>query len=401
MKKTRFKKAGLLVLLFSFFYSSSQENLKAYEDIPESQIQEIEKAVGLYWKWDHDDEPKKAVTLLGEFSDKNPNNWLAPYWASYIATQISNADKNESAYLDKAQQYFNKARQAVGQQADSTTLSYFHGLQTLIYTLKSYREVSEEKAKELKNKSRESLNAGLKLYPGNPVLWVLSATSPNMNLRTNLGNVMASVALLKQAKREFSKISRRSPAAITYWNEHWIDPWLKNLTPPSMKKKQESAAQFEGAPSDFDFLIGEWEITNKILKERLSNNNEWRESKAYSKCWKILGGFGNMDDFRMTSRDGKIYRGNTIRTYNPKTKEWSLYWVDDWNLDLGVTYQTKGTFKDNIGIFYGEEMHKGKKVKIKFTWKKINENEAYWDQAYYDDAQEDWEINWIMTFKRI
>lgn len=155
------------------------------------------------------------------------------------------------------------------------------------------------------------------------------------------------------------------------------------------------------APTDFDFLIGEWEITNKRLKERLNNSDEWIESKAHSKCWKILGGYGNMDEFSMKTGDGRLYLGNTIRVYNSETAEWSLYWVDNFNLDRGVTYQTKGTFVNGEGIFYGEEMYKGKKVKQKFIWKKIDDDTAYWDQAYYDEKNETWEINWTMTFHRI
>ena len=157
----------------------------------------------------------------------------------------------------------------------------------------------------------------------------------------------------------------------------------------------------EASSADFDFLIGEWEINSKRLKERLVGDNDWIESKAHSKCWKILDGNGNMDEFSMTTKDGRQYVGNTIRVYNPNTKEWTLYWVDNFNLDLGVTYQTQGVFKDGIGTFNGEEMYEGKKVKQKFTWKKIDENTCYWDQGYFDDTSGDWEINWIMEFKRV
>ncbi|MEO9805437.1 MAG: hypothetical protein ABJF04_19415 [Reichenbachiella sp.] len=153
--------------------------------------------------------------------------------------------------------------------------------------------------------------------------------------------------------------------------------------------------------NDFDFLIGKWKITNKILRQRLSGNNEWSEWVAYSHCWKILDGFGNMDEFEMKSREGRIFKGNTIRTYSPSRKEWTLYWVDSWNPDLGITEQTKGSFKDGVGLFYGQEEFNGKTVKLRFTWKSLDENRAYWDQAYYDEENGKWEINWIMSFDRI
>jgi hypothetical protein len=108
-----------------------------------------------------------------------------------------------------------------------------------------------------------------------------------------------------------------------------------------------------------------------------------------------------MDEFSMPTSNGKPYVGNTVRVFNPETKEWSLYWVDNYNLHLGLTYQTKGKFENGIGTFYGEEMFEGKKVKQKFTWKKIDDNTSYWDQAYFDESKNDWEINWTMEFKRI
>lgn len=155
------------------------------------------------------------------------------------------------------------------------------------------------------------------------------------------------------------------------------------------------------APTDFDFLMGKWKITNKILKQRLSGSDEWTESIAYSRCWKILDGLGNMDEFEMKSRDGRTFKGNTIRIYRPTRKEWVLYWVDSWNPDLGVTQQTTGSFENGVGIFYGEEEFNGKIVRQKFTWKSLGKNRAYWDQAYYDELNGNWEINWIMLFDRI
>ncbi len=152
--------------------------------------------------------------------------------------------------------------------------------------------------------------------------------------------------------------------------------------------------------NDFDFLIGEWDITNRILSQRLKGDTTWNESKAYSRCWEILEGFGNMDEFSMESRDGKSFLGNSIRIFDPESEEWNIYWVDNWNLNKGVTHQTKGKF-DGVGTFYGEDLYEGRKVKQKFTWKKIDEDTAYWEQAYWYEEQEIWEVNWTMTFQRL
>ena len=49
---------------------------------------------------------------------------------------------------------------------------------------------------------------------------------------------------------------------------------------------------------NFDFLIGNWTIINKRLKERLNNSNEWTEFPASMETKSILNGLGTMDEFK-------------------------------------------------------------------------------------------------------
>jgi hypothetical protein len=48
--------------------------------------------------------------------------------------------------------------------------------------------------------------------------------------------------------------------------------------------------------NDFDFLIGDWRVHHRRLKERLANNQEWVEFDGTCASRKILGGLGNMDE---------------------------------------------------------------------------------------------------------
>lgn len=45
-------------------------------------------------------------------------------------------------------------------------------------------------------------------------------------------------------------------------------------------------------------------------------------------------------------------------------------------------------------------MKYGSKYQLRYTWKKDSENEAHWEQAYFDENSKNWEINWTMEFKR-
>ena len=49
---------------------------------------------------------------------------------------------------------------------------------------------------------------------------------------------------------------------------------------------------------NFDFLIGNWSIVNKRLKERLNNSNKWIEFPAKTEAKKILNGLGVMDKYK-------------------------------------------------------------------------------------------------------
>jgi hypothetical protein len=50
------------------------------------------------------------------------------------------------------------------------------------------------------------------------------------------------------------------------------------------------------APADFDFVLGDWQVYHRRLKERLAHCQEWVEFDGTMSTRKILGGFGNIED---------------------------------------------------------------------------------------------------------
>ncbi len=224
------KRICFLSLFFIAIGGLNAQNLSVKGLFPSEQLTEIENAVNLYWVWDSDEDPKTAVDQLNALSKKYPKNWLAPFWSSYIATQITNSTKDVS-YLDKAQTSFDTAEKILMDSSkDSIAESYFKGLQCLIYDLRSFNEKDAEKTKELQAKALEELNQGLRLNWQNPVLWVLSATGPFNDFNNNLAQRQASLSLLFDAREKFAEITDRSKADISYMNEHWTSPWIKGLS---------------------------------------------------------------------------------------------------------------------------------------------------------------------------
>jgi hypothetical protein len=149
----------------------------------------------------------------------------------------------------------------------------------------------------------------------------------------------------------------------------------------------------------FDLRAGCWTFHNHVLKERLTNNHEWFDYDSFQHLWITMGGFGNVDDNVMHRPDGTYY-GVTVRTYDPKTGLWSIWWHDSrtpGDLDPPV----KGRFKDGVGLFYADDSLRGKPIKVRFTWSGITATAAHWEQAYSGDGGKTWEINWIADFSKV
>ena len=79
--------------------------------------------------------------------------------------------------------------------------------------------------------------------------------------------------------------------------------------------------------NDFDYLVGNWNIKNRTLKEQLAGSDEWEEFDATQKFRLVLLGLGNVDIFH-TELDGKPFEGLTVRLFDPQTRLWTIYWAD-------------------------------------------------------------------------
>lgn len=152
--------------------------------------------------------------------------------------------------------------------------------------------------------------------------------------------------------------------------------------------------------NNFDFLVGKWSVLNRRLKERLTNCDEWIEFHAEMETKRILNGFGLMDEMK-TSYFGDEFIGLSIRMFHPESNKWTIYWADTAHPEIGLKEQVHGEFKNGVGEFFGKEVYNDKEVKLRFTWKMPSENTALWEQAYYNEANKDWETNWTMLFTAI
>jgi hypothetical protein len=152
------------------------------------------------------------------------------------------------------------------------------------------------------------------------------------------------------------------------------------------------------APSDFDFIIGDWLVRHRRLNARLCGCTEWSEFEGRTTTRKILGGFGNVEDNVLGLPGGEV-RAAAFRSFDPSTRTWAIWWLSDrapHALDVPVV----GGFSGIVGLFFADDTFEGRHITMRFTWHAYADRNPTWEQAFSDDGGLTWETNWTMEFER-
>jgi hypothetical protein len=148
---------------------------------------------------------------------------------------------------------------------------------------------------------------------------------------------------------------------------------------------------------DFDFFMGRWQVRNRRRRQWLAGSEEWYEFDATCEARPILGGLGNMDEFRTGHQGG--FTGMSLRLFHPDTGRWSIYWASSRHpgvLDPPVS----GAFSGDTGTFEGTDTHAGQPVLVRYRWSGATTATPRWEQAFSADDGQTWETNWVMDFTR-
>ncbi|MDE2181604.1 MAG: DUF1579 domain-containing protein [Alphaproteobacteria bacterium] len=149
---------------------------------------------------------------------------------------------------------------------------------------------------------------------------------------------------------------------------------------------------------DFDFIVGNWKVHHHRLKARLAGSHEWEDFEGTSTLHYILGGDGTIDDNVIELPSG-TYRAATLRTYDPKSRQWFVWWFDG-RTPTKSDPPMAGSFKDRVGTFYGDDTFNGRPIKVRFLWTRIDTPTPRWEQAFSVDGGKSWETNWVMDFRQ-
>jgi len=151
---------------------------------------------------------------------------------------------------------------------------------------------------------------------------------------------------------------------------------------------------------DFDFLVGHWQVHHRKLKQRLANNHEWIEFEGTLFTQPLMGSYSNVDD-TVLNVPGAPYRGVALRSFDPETQQWSIWWLDSRTPLAPLDPPMIGGFHNGVGTFYGDDTVKGKRVRARFIWSNITPTSCHWEQADSPDEGKTWETNWVQDITRV
>lgn len=147
---------------------------------------------------------------------------------------------------------------------------------------------------------------------------------------------------------------------------------------------------------DFDFLHGTWRVRNRRLQQRLVGCTAWDTFEARVACQPLLGGIANLETHETRWNGGTL--GLALRLYSPQARRWSIYWAN--GADGTLEPPVQGGFDGDVGLFFGDDVHDGRPVRVRFTWTRLDADHARWEQAFSADGGGTWETNWLMDFAR-
>ena len=147
---------------------------------------------------------------------------------------------------------------------------------------------------------------------------------------------------------------------------------------------------------DFDFEFGAWHAHLRRLLKPLSGSTDWVELEGTSTVRKVWDGNADLGEFNVSNATSHI-QGLSLRTFNPATQQWSIYWAN--RRDGAVTTAPMvGRFEDGRGTFYGDDTYDGKPIRVRFIFTKRSAQAFQLEQSFSADAGKTWEANWIADF---
>ncbi len=153
---------------------------------------------------------------------------------------------------------------------------------------------------------------------------------------------------------------------------------------------------------DFDFLIGEWTITNEFLKGRLVGSTDWETFPATSKVEKVMPIAGGRlcrwsrrqprYDVRAVAR---FHRHDAAPVRSPGGPVVDLLVGHQ---ELSALPTDHRPLRERARRILRRRLEGGVPVRVRFDW--TAGKSPVWEQSFSTDGGKNWEKNWVMRFER-
>ena len=110
-----------------------------------------------------------------------------------------------------------------------------------------------------------------------------------------------------------------------------------------------SSTNTAGAHS-FDFLVGEWSVHHRYLRIQ-GDHREWVEVDGTCSNRQLMDGPANIDECIINAPSG-TYQAIGLRSFDAKTKQWAIWWLDGRYPSGPLDPPLKGSFENGVGTFY-------------------------------------------------
>lgn len=156
------------------------------------------------------------------------------------------------------------------------------------------------------------------------------------------------------------------------------------------------AREVASSAKDFDFLVGEWRVQHRRLTP---DGTTWVDFEGTCSNRTVMNGAANIEEHALNAPSG-AYRAVGLRSYDAKTGDWAIWWLDGRYPAGPLGSPVKGRFENGVGRFYADYEQGGKPMRVRFVWSEITPTSARWEQASSADGGKTWAPNWIMNFQR-
>ena len=147
----------------------------------------------------------------------------------------------------------------------------------------------------------------------------------------------------------------------------------------------------DSAPG-FDSLLGNFTFHLRYIPHPLVPPTGWTDLFGTGACYPVWNGRAQLDTVELDGANGSHIEGLTLRLYDPKARQWRLYWA---NSRIGRLDPPQiGAFLNGRGDFYTTDTINGQTILIRFDWSRMS-GTPHFEQAFSSDGGSTWAVNWI------